>query len=257
MRTCASVRDLAVTGKQCAVAHDMVTHAFVPVAVPDPKIQAWQGRLDLNPAQVRQLARLLSRDEQLRSRKYHFERDRRRFIVARGMLRILLGSRLNIAPEDVRLSYTQFGKPILARAESRIHFNLSHCEERALFALSPTRRLGVDIEYVKRAIDAIGVARRFFTGAETAALEALPESRRRRAFMDCWTRKEAVVKALGAGFSLPFDQFEVSIAPGAVPRVLAFTSPEYAVESWALHSVKIGREFAATIAAFWGYPGTG
>lgn len=243
MQTCASLCDLAKTGKQI----DRPDARFERIALPTPEIEVWQVPLDLRAEEIMQCAKVLSRDEKLRADRFQFEHDRRRFIVARGKLRLLLGRRLDVAPSTIVFAYTKHGKPFVAGTTVQIHFNISHSEERALYAMSRQCPLGVDIEYLNRDIDCQGLARRFFTRRESTALQHLPAASRKRAFLACWTRKEAVIKATGDGLSLPLDQVEVTVEPDAEPRILAATNLRIA--DWTLYAADVGNDYVATVAA--------
>ena len=197
-----------------------------------------------------QCAKFLSRDEQLRADRFYFEHDCRRFIVARGKLRLLLSRHFQIAPAAIVFAYMKNGKPFVAGNTAQIHFNVSHSEECALYAISRSCQLGVDIECLNRDIDWHGLGRRFFTSSESTALQHLSVSNRRRAFFACWTRKEAIIKATGDGLSLPLDQFEVTVEPDAEPRILAAASLRIA--DWMLYEADVGHDYVATVAAHWG-----
>lgn len=235
-----------MTGKQI----DKPDTTLKRITLPPPGIEAWQARLDLPAGEVEQCAKFLSRDEHLRADRFHFEHDRRRFIVARGRLRLLLSRHLPIAPAAIVFAYMKNGKPFVAGNTAQIHFNLSHSEERALYALSRSCRLGVDIECLNRDIDWRGLASRFFTHSESTALQQLPVSSRNRAFFACWTRKEAIIKATGDGLSLPLDQFEVTVEPDAEPRILAAATLRIA--DWTLYTADVGNAYVATVAAYAG-----
>ena len=226
----------------------MLPNAVNRIVLPDPEIEVWLARLDLGIDQIAQCMELLSSDERLRAGRFHFERDRRRFIVARGVLRMLLGAHLDIAPAAVAFGYAQHGKPFVINAASQIHFNVSHSGERALIAFSASRKLGVDIEELSREINYGDLAARFFAPRECAALMRIAEPDRKRAFFACWTRKEAVVKAMGGGMSVPLDQFEVTVEPDAAPRVLDFAVPAYDIIDWTLHKLDVGGDYVATLA---------
>ena len=177
-------------------------------------------RLDIDAAP---LAELLSADETERARRFAFERDRRRYIVARARLRQLLGERLGTAPESLRFVYEPHGKPALARRAGQrdVRFNLSHCGEIAAYAFAEGREVGVDIEEVRELPDADQLALRFFSRRERAAYLRLPRRERPRGFFNCWTRKEAFVKALGVGLSHSLEGCDVALtsfepAPGLV-----------------------------------------
>jgi 4'-phosphopantetheinyl transferase len=163
-------------------------------------------RLDLEPERD-----TLSPTERHRARRFRFERDRRRFIVARGRLREELAARLGVRPERVALEYGENGKPRLAGRE--LHFSVSHCDDVALLAFSKDAEIGVDVEAIRPVREADAIATQFFTPAERAAYLALAPRRRLLGFLRLWTRKEAFVKALGSGFSLPLERLDLSRAP--------------------------------------------
>ena len=156
--------------------------------------------------------RLLSAEEQARADRYHFPRDRRRFVLARAFLRTLLGDYTGEAPARVPLHLSQSGKPFLAD-RSDLHFNLSHCEDRGVLAIA-RREIGVDLErtagHSRGALD----RREPVAPSETQALRAFPAELRSEAFLRCWTRKEAYVKAGRAGLSIPLTSFEVTLDDG-------------------------------------------
>lgn len=220
------------------------------ITLPLAGIEVWQARLDLHPEEVMHCAQFLSHDERLRADRFYFEHDRRRFMVARGTLRLLLSRHVQIAPAAIVFAYMKNGKPFVVGSTAQLHFNVSHSDERALYAISRNCRLGVDIEYLNRDIDWHGLGRRFFTHNESTALQQLPASSRKRAFFACWTRKEAIIKATGDGLSLPLDQFEVTVDPDAEPRILAAATLRIA--DWTLYAADVGNDYVATVAAYWG-----
>jgi 4'-phosphopantetheinyl transferase len=179
-------------------------------------------RLDAAPEAVGELHALLSDAEQRRASRIPFGRDRRRFIVARARLRQLLGARLGVRPESVELAYGAHGKPALAAsfADSGLRFNTSHCDDVAAYVLVFGREIGIDIEAVRVMRDADDLAARFFSDGERAAYQALEPPDRPLGFFNCWTRKEAFIKALGDGLNHPLDAFDVSLTPGEPARLL-------------------------------------
>ena len=171
----------------------------------------WRAQLDPAPGEVHRLMGMLSKDEHARAERFRFDQDRRRFVVARGVLRSLLALYLGLPPQKVQLTYGASGKPCLPRGVLR--FNLD-AGELGLYAFTSSREVGIDVEHVRQLDDMDQIARRFFSVNEVASLEALPESARpSTAFFNCWTRKEAYVKARGEGLALPLDGFDVSLAP--------------------------------------------
>lgn len=174
------------------------------------------ARLHAGPEEVRSLRPRLSDSERRRADRFRFERDRRRFIVARARLRELLAGRLDLAPQAIELAYGKNGKPGLAQryADSGWRFNVAHCDDVAVYAFSRDSDIGVDIEAIRPVCEADALAARFFSRREYAAYSALAPRDRPLGFLECWTRKEAVVKALGDGLSMPLDERDVSRAPG-------------------------------------------
>lgn len=179
------------------------------------EVEVVSVRLDPGPQAVRALSRLLCDEERSRAARFRFERDRRRFIVARAHLRGLLAARLGAAPDAIEFVYGANGKPALATrfAESGWRFNLSHCEELAVYAFSRAGEIGIDVEAVHALAEADDIAARVFSRRENQAYRALAPRDRPLGFFRCWTRKEAFVKALGDGLSMPLADVDVSAAP--------------------------------------------
>ena len=179
---------------------------------------------------------MLAHDERARAGRYRFERDRRRFVVGRGVLRVLLGRYLAIAPDRVDIRYEAAGRPYISAPEP-IQFNLSHTRELVLYAFASNRPIGIDVEQVRDQPDALSIAERFFSRQESAALRALPVDRQVAGFLNCWTRKEAYLKALGEGLAMPLDRFDVSLEPGLPARLLVESDPE-APRRWSLRALE-------------------
>jgi 4'-phosphopantetheinyl transferase len=213
------------------------------------EVHVWRAALARTPREVEALKALLSDDELLRAERFHFRRDRESFIVARGTLREILSLYTGTPPKLLEFSYNAFGKPKLtgAHAETRIRFNLSHAGGLALYALAAGREVGVDIEFVREDVPCEDLAASFFSRREVAALLALPACERRRAFFDCWTRKEAYIKARGKGLSLPLDSFDVSLAPGE-PASLLWTREESEAAGWTLRELTTEGGYRAAVA---------
>jgi 4'-phosphopantetheinyl transferase len=152
------------------------------------------------------LQRDLSVDERDRALGFRFERDRRRFVLRRALLREFLAQQLDCAPGEVRLSYSRFGKPYLARSD--LHFNLSHSRGMALYVMARGYEVGCDIERCDDGLASEAVAARFFSTLELKRLHALPKEAWLEGFFDCWTRKEALLKASGYGLSPPLGAVE-------------------------------------------------
>jgi 4'-phosphopantetheinyl transferase len=147
---------------------------------------------------------------------------RNRFVAARALLRDLLAGYLAEPPAAIRFAYNEWGKPALAPgfAALDVRFNLSHSQDLALYAFALEREVGVDLELIRGDFANERLAENFFSPAEVAALRALPREHQARGFFNCWTRKEAYVKARGQGLSIDLKSFDVSLAPGEEARFL-------------------------------------
>jgi len=180
--------------------------------LPPPEVDAiyfWTATVRRPGPSYRDLLGLLSADEQARAAGMRNRVDRVHFVVARAELRTILASYIGGRPNEVRFRYGQHGKPELAEPRGTdLTFSLSHSGAAAICAVG-RRRVGVDLQQVRTALDWQALARRFFSSADVEAIEALPKSRRRRAFFTCWVMKEAVTKACGRGLTLPLDSFSV------------------------------------------------
>lgn len=188
--------------------------------LPDDQIEVWSVDLNISDNDLADLRPTLSADETKRADRFYFERHRRRFVAARASLRAVLAAYVDLNPSHIEFEYGHKGKPFLAgnAADSGLHFNLSHSNERALIAVSRVP-LGVDIEFVRPMKDCEAVARRFFSEAEQSSLFSVPPDRKIEAFFTCWTRKEAYVKAVGDGLSIPLRSFDVTFLDDQEPAL--------------------------------------
>jgi 4'-phosphopantetheinyl transferase len=185
------------------------------------QVHVYEASLDQAPASIDDLRRLLAPEERERADRFRFDLHRSRFIAGRGILRLLLAPHAGCAPSALRFAHGEHGKPRLAGGEPA--FNLSHSGPVALFALAATGELGIDVELPDRELADVRLAERFFSASEVAALMSLPRELRRTAFLHCWTRKEAFIKARGDGLSLALDSFDVTLMPGQ-PAALTRTA---------------------------------
>jgi 4'-phosphopantetheinyl transferase len=177
-----------------------------------PEFEVVVARLDAPADEVRALLASLSPDEKARAHRFRFEHLRRRFVVARGRLRQLLGALLGSKPDAVELAYGANGKP--RTLDNRVRFSVSHCEDVALFAFSRDAEVGVDVEAIRPIQEADAIAAQVFSPREKQAYAELAARDKPLGFLQCWTRKEALVKGLGEGLSLPLEQFDIAHAPG-------------------------------------------
>ena len=233
-------------------------HPGVLPALGRGEVHVWWAALDLDTQRVAHLADSLSPDERARAERFHFDRDRVRFIAARGVLRALLGGYLGVSPPALAFEYGPHGKPALAASSTgapaaalaaEVRFNVSHSTGVALYALARGRDVGVDVEGLRGDFATDEIADRFFSPAERMALRALPAEARCAAFFACWTRKEAYIKARGVGLSLALDAFDVSLAPGEPAALLATRDDPAARDHWSLRALDPGPGLAGAVVA--------
>jgi len=209
------------------------------------RLHLWSIPLDAH--ETAPLRALLSPDEQARASRFHFERDAERFIVGRGVLRTILASYLDVPdPSQLALRVGEHGKPVLA--DGAVFFNLAHSGALGLLGIARDAEIGVDLELVRDFDDMPRVMRASFAPAEVEAIVALDSQYRVAAFYRCWTRKEAVLKALGSGLARPLDSFGVDVGERS-PAVLWMDgqSPED-VASWKVQHLTPAAEHIGAVA---------
>ena len=200
---------------------------------PTSEIHVWLASLTVNPATTARLGSDLSDEERQRASRFHFDRDRNRYITGRGILRTILAQYLELHPTEIEIRTGDHGKPQLCSDRpGRLDFNVSHSEDIAVIAVGWDRNIGVDVEKVRLDIDYEEVARSFFSANETEALKRLSTEGTAEAFFSCWTRKEAYVKAIGCGLYLPLDSFDVSVEPGTPARFLRGVDARWQIVSF-------------------------
>lgn len=216
----------------------------------DDEVHVWRATLDLPPTDVQALEQILAPDERIRANKFHFLKDRNHFIVARGVLRAILGRYLSRDPRMLQFCYSQYGKPALTTeaCSGPLYFNVSHSHGMALYAFSGNLNNGVDIEYIRTDIECEQIAGRFFSPHEVRMLLAVPKKVQQEAFFNCWTRKEAYIKARGLGLSLDLNQFDVSLIPGEPAAILNIREEGQDVSRWSLHALSPAPGYKAALA---------
>jgi 4'-phosphopantetheinyl transferase len=200
-------------------------------------LQVWKAWLGWEgPGEDKHLAAMLSDDEQSRAAGFVFEKDRRRFIRSHAALRTVLGDCLEASPSSLTFVDGPHGKPELDAQwhHHGLNFNLAHSGDWAIIALACGRQVGVDVEQIRPGVANADIAQRYFSPREAAALLDLPPEMRDEAFFRCWTRKEAYLKALGCGLSLPLDSFEVSLAADKPAAILWSRHDLQAPQRWRL-----------------------
>jgi 4'-phosphopantetheinyl transferase len=204
------------------------------------EVHVWAVPLQGDPERF---AGLLSRAEQQRLDRFHFADHRRRYQIGHGALRLILGAYLGIDPAAVEFAQGPRGKPYLASKGP--YFNLSHSGKLALIGLA-SHEIGLDVEKVRHLESLTEIARKHFSPTEFAALSALEGDARELAFYRCWTRKEAYIKAIGEGLSMPLDIFDVSLCEQ--PQFLACRDGKEDPSRWSMLDVSPGPDFVGAAA---------
>ena len=208
----------------------------------DDEIHVWCVELDA-AGEVAELAAGLSAEESERASGLLTGTHQRRFVVARGMLRQLLGLYLDQDPGAVAFSRGAHGKPFLQKGG--LHFNVSHTHELALYAIARNREVGIDVEWPRPQVAHEQIAARFFSLEEQEALAQVPDEARRAAFYNIWTRKEAYVKARGDGIAAGLGTFAVSL--GAEAALLRSDEGRDELERWKLMALEPATGYVAAL----------
>jgi len=193
---------------------------------------------------------LLSESERRRAEAFRFYRDRMRFAASHALLRIVLGRYLDRRPSDIGFLKSSHGKPALLPTENpdRLTFNLSESGGRVLIAVARDHAVGVDIEQVRPVPECDDIARGYFSASEQAELAALPASERVLGFFHGWTRKEAVLKAVGCGLRARLDSFGVTLTPGRPSRLTHCAPHMGSPADWSIRHIEPAPGFVGAVA---------
>lgn len=220
-----------------------------PPILADKHVHLWRVDVEAVASGEAHWQTILSPDEEARAKRFHFPRDRQRFTAVRALLRMILAAYIGCDPKELTFSYSKREKPALASPPdaSEITFNVSHSGGVALVAITRARDIGVDVERVRQDLEAEAIARRFFSAYEQEQLAVLGGEELYEAFFRCWTRKEAYIKATGAGLALPLKEFDVSIASGNTDSLLATRPDDSEAARWSLRQVPAGPGYVAAL----------
>ena len=162
----------------------------------DGAVHLWKIWLnDVPPA----VSCLLDAEERARAERFRSEHDRARFIAARGTLRHLLAGYMGMPADTLHFASGPYGKPELKHNSRPLKFNLSHCGDLMLLAVTYEREVGVDVEQVRDNLEYEMLIEQYFTPDDACQVQALPADERASAFFRLWTRAEACLKAAGTG----------------------------------------------------------
>ncbi len=216
--------------------------------MPVATVDLWRVRLNQGRDEEDRLWDCLHQDERARASRFHFRRDRDRFVGSRGSLRHILARYLGQPPERVRLGYTSTGKPFL-RDHPDLHFNLSHAADLALVAVSHGGPLGVDIEAIQSDSVVDSTSSLVLSDPENDELRQLSGRSRCERFARFWTRKEAYIKADGRGMQLQLDRIDVATSPDRVLLREQGSDRWTACPRWTLRPIPVDSGYAAAVAA--------
>jgi 4'-phosphopantetheinyl transferase len=218
---------------------------FIPTL---SEVHVWAIWLRASDEVSRAYRSLLLPEETVRADKFAFEHLKRHYEVSQGGLRLLLSRYLRCRPRDLAFTFGPKGKPAL-RVDSHLQFNLSNSGDLALYAFAVDCELGVDVEQVRAMTDLEQIASRYFCEAEASELLSIDgRPARQEAFFRCWTRKEAYIKAVGTGLTLPLDQFQVTLLPGDPPRFIHIGKNVKAANEWTLQPLNPAPGYVGALA---------
>ncbi|HEU0301706.1 MAG TPA: 4'-phosphopantetheinyl transferase superfamily protein [Longimicrobium sp.] len=221
-----------------------------PLAPGPDEVHVWRASLRPSDPVLARLEAHLSPDERARAARFRFPRHRTAFVAGRGVQREILARYTGLPPAALAYREGSHGKPELdgPAAASGIRFNVSNSGDLALYALTFGREIGVDLELLKPMPDGMDIAKRFFSAPENEIFAALADEVRDLAFFRCWTRKEAYIKAVGEGLSMPLDRFDVAFAPGEPARILRTRGNPAEAERWTMLSIEPGPGYVGALA---------
>jgi 4'-phosphopantetheinyl transferase len=220
-------------------------------ALDSENVHVWAVSLQVPDDTLIRMAKMLAPAERRRAESFHFARDRNRFVAGRGTLRTILGHYLRAAPASVALTMGSHGKPFLAAsfARSGLHFNLAHCEDLALLAVTRGRVVGIDLERIRALDGAEEMAACFCSPRENAEFLSLPPGEKDSAFFRLWTRKEAWLKATGKGIGKSLETVEVSFRAGQTACFVDLPEETGApARAWSLRELTPALGFIAALA---------
>lgn len=214
------------------------------------EIHLWSANLDLGESEVIELEKTLSDDEIARANRFRFPIHRKRFVVARGLLRRLLASYLETDASGIKFDYSTQGKPsIKAIGKDRLEFNISHTQDIGIYGFTLNRRLGVDVEYVREFKEVESIAQRFFAPKEYRQIKSLKPQQQQQAFFRAWTGKEAYLKATGEGLGGGLDKVEIELNLQQPSRLISIDNSPEAALRWRYFEVIPAPDYLGAVVA--------
>ncbi len=208
----------------------------------------WRGIVDIPSSRLQVYWETLNKEEQHRAQRLRIAQNQSRFVAARGILRSLLGRYLGIFPREIEFGTGPHGKPFIKNSSTpELHFNISHSQRIALLAFSQEFEVGVDVEGPRPHLDHEAIAKRILNDQEQEWFQSLPASKRRSAFLSCWTRKEAFTKAHGAGLTFPLREVTVTFLPHQAPSVVSIENTCLSNQTWSMYSISSRPRYAGAL----------
>jgi 4'-phosphopantetheinyl transferase len=220
---------------------------IAPASVGLSTVDIWYVDLEVSPARLAELSQYLDDEEHARAARFHFDRDRSRFVAARGTLRAILARYLDTTPRLVCFHYGAQGKPLVRNED--LHFNISHSDGLLLVGVSRAGALGLDIERIPPSHVVDPVSTVVFSQPERKTLKSVSSRERPECFGRFWTRKEAYIKAVGGGMSIELTSLDVATAPGRVLQYHEGVGQWLRCPGWTLRPLPVRAGFAGALAA--------
>ncbi len=221
---------------------------FDTLVLTEYETHVWRAKLDLSTDEISELTKILAEDERIKAFRFRFPQHQQRYIAARGILRKLLGSYLNISGDAIEFDYNSRGKPQISNLNAiNLQFNVSHSQDLALYGITRDRRIGIDLEYLRNMDDAEKIARRFFAPTESELVASLTGDEQKQVFFQLWTAKEAYLKAIGSGLAGGLNTVEIDLKPQAIALLSVGETSENAA-NWSLNPFMPQLNYVATVA---------
>ena len=216
-------------------------------------IHVWTAALSGPAGQLAYFDSLLSTDEKARAERFYFERDQNRYVVGRGILRILLAGYTGLEASEISFTYGPQRKPQLAFpvGDRPLQFNLAHSNGWAIFAFSRSRPLGIDLEHVRPLADVDHLVQRFFSPRESSLIRSLSGYHKWDTFFKIWTCKEALLKAHGSGLTTPLNDFDISLDAHDAVTLTALTDESAQLSAWHFKILELVSGYRSAIAVQW------
>jgi 4'-phosphopantetheinyl transferase len=225
--------------------------AKVSYALRADMVHVWRIPVEANAGVAIDFSHLLTPMEQARASRFTRDEDRLRFQLGRAATRCILARYLGMPTGKVGIDLDAVGKPKLSSStvplDRIIQFNLSHSGSWIVAAFAHSFPVGIDVETVKADRATEDLIAYVMSDNERRVLQTLPKHKQPAAFFKCWTSKEALVKGLGVGLSIPLKAIEVCLDPDQPAQLIAAPS-EFCPSDWRLHTLGFSQDYAATLA---------